>query len=370
MKKTLTILLAVLICLSLISCVGTTDNEEGKNEKSYTVQEFESLLSKLPVSVKTTKYVVQSDEYKALYPDMLQAIFRNNTTVDIKNAVVAFVAWDKNGLPVKIQGQFDFTEGEYVKTVKYDDINLVPNGTYGNESGFNVDEGCSADLIKAIVVSYETFDGEKWENPLYDEWKKLYEGVKYSEEATIEVSEKDVVLLTSENKEENDAPENSANESVNEEPKEEEKELTAEEILAQIDEQEVRVTSTKYVVQDTEYKALYPDMLQAILENNAEYDIKNVVVAFVAWDKNDLPVKIKGRFDFSGGSYIKKVNYNDINLIPGGTFGKSSGFEVDESCGIKTFKAVVESYETFEGEIWENPLFDEWCELYEGVKLK
>ena len=111
-------------------------------------------------------------------------------------------------------------------------------------------------------------------------------------------------------------------------------------------------------------------MLQAVIQNNTSSDVKNAVVAFVAWDKNDLPVKIKGSIDFSDGAYIKKVNYNDINMIPNSTFGESSGFEIDESCDINSFKAIVVSFETFEGETWVNPLFEDWCKLYEGVKLK
>ncbi len=370
MKKFFVLLLVIAVCVSLVACQGTVYDGKGNDKKTYSVQEFEELLSKAPLSVKSTKYVVQNDEYKALYPDMLQAIFQNNTVYDIKNATLAFVAWDKNSLPVKIEGQFDFIGGEYIKTVKYDDINLVPKGKYGDGSGLNVDESCSADLIKAIVVSYETFEGEKWANPLYDEWKKLYEGKKYDKEATVEVSEIDITLLTKDYKEDNNITENIEEEKKDETPKEEEKKLTEEEILSQIDAQEVKVKSTKYLVQDNNYKVLYPDMLQAILENNTNNDIKNAVVAFAAWDKNGLPVKIKGKFDFTDGSYITKVNFSDINLVPGKTFGDKKGYEVDESCGIKTVKAIVESYETFEGEVWENPLYIEWCEIYEGEKLK
>lgn len=151
--------------------------------------------------------------------------------------------------------------------------------------------------------------------------------------------------------------------------KETKKELTAEELETQLSEQELKITSTKYSVQDEQYKSLYPDMMQVILQNDTPYDIKNAVIAFVAWDKNNLPVKIKGSIDFSDGSYIKQVNYTDINLIPGGTFGDSYGFEVDASCGIESFKAIVVSYEAFTGEKWDNPLFKDWCKLYEGVKL-
>lgn len=142
-------------------------------------------------------------------------------------------------------------------------------------------------------------------------------------------------------------------------------------MLAEIEQQDVRVISTKYEVQSTRWKTLYPDLLQAVLKNDTSYDIKDVIVAFVAWDKNSLPVKIKPNNSIrQDESYIQLVRYGDINLIPGGTYGKNGGFGIDEDCEIKTFKAIVYSYETFEGITWENPLFEAWCELYEGVKLK
>lgn len=149
----------------------------------------------------------------------------------------------------------------------------------------------------------------------------------------------------------------------------EKKELTAEELETRLNAQELKITSTNYSVQDERYKTLYPDMLQVILQNDTSYDIKNALIAFVAWDENNLPVKIKGSADFSDGSYIKQCNYTDINLVPGGTFGDSYGFGIDESCNIKTFKAIIVSYESFTGEKWDNPLYKDWCKLYEGVKL-
>lgn len=141
------------------------------------------------------------------------------------------------------------------------------------------------------------------------------------------------------------------------------------EFEALVSAQKLRVIETNYKVQDEKYKSLYPDMLQAVIQNDTPYDIKNAVVAFVAWDENNLPIKIKGSIDFSEGSYITRVNYSDINLVPGADFGRDSGYEIDEDLNIATFKAIVVSYEAFTGETWENPYFDEWCKLYEGVKL-
>lgn len=132
--------------------------------------------------------------------------------------------------------------------------------------------------------------------------------------------------------------------------------------------QPLYVSKTKYVVQDRYYKALYPDMLRAVIFNKSHEDIKSAVVAFVAWDKNNLPVKIKGDIDFSDGAYIQYVNYNDINLVHGKTYGNRSGFSINYRCNIKKFKAAVVGYETFDGKEWMNPYFSAWEDMYGGGK--
>ncbi len=155
-----------------------------------------------------------------------------------------------------------------------------------------------------------------------------------------------------------------------EKKQEEQKAPSPEDLEAALAAQPVRVTSTEYVVQDDKYKALYPDMLQAILQNDTQDDIRDAVVAFAAWDEHGLPVKIKGQFDFSDGDYVKKVNYDDINLAAGTSFGENKGFSLDENCKIKTFRAILVSYCTFEGKSWNNPHFKTFTALYEGKKLK
>lgn len=318
-----------------------------------TVSEFDALLQELPITVTKTEYAVQDENYKSLYPDMLQAILKNNTTVDIKTAIVAFVAWDSNNLPVKIKGSIDFSGGSYIKEVNFSDINIIPGGTYGDSSGYEVDESCGINTFKAVVVSYETFEGSKWENPYYDEFTKLYEGKKLDDTMNVEVKIEEIETV----QENNSEPETSNVSS------------TTSELDEIIKKQELAITKTEYVVQDEKYKSLYPDMLQVIVQNNTDADVKNAVIAFIAWDSNNLPVKIKGNIDFSDGSYIKDVSYDEINLIPGGTYGDSSGYEVNENCGIANFKAIVVSYETFEGQKWENPYYDDFKALYEGKKL-
>lgn len=40
-----------------------------------------------------------------------------------------------------------------------------------------------------------------------------------------------------------------------------------------------------------------------------------------------------------------------------------------DNCEIKSFKAIVVSYETFDGDTWDNPYYEDFCSLYEGKKL-
>lgn len=154
---------------------------------------------------------------------------------------------------------------------------------------------------------------------------------------------------------------------VSEEP---EVQMSSEELEAALLEQPLYVTKTNYVVQDDRLKNLYPDALQAIVMNNSEVDIKNLYIAFVAWDKNKLPVKIVAQYDFDGGSYIVITRFKDANLVPGETFGEGRGCMLDsDTDNIAFFKAIVASYEDFDGNTWENPYYDTWVDMYEDKKL-
>lgn len=196
MKKKMVTVGALLLSLLLLTACGagetaaTVKNKEKaktsqestvvkkEKKKELTAEELEQALAEQPLAVVEANYVVQSAKYKALYPDMLQAIIVNNTDQDIKNAVVVFAAWDENGLPVKIEGQFDFNDPTYLKKVQYEDINLVGGGRFGEESGYKLDDSLHIQTVKAIAISYETFEGEKWENPYYKDFKNIYEGKK------------------------------------------------------------------------------------------------------------------------------------------------------------------------------------------------
>ena len=147
-----------------------------EDKKDMTSAELDEALNNQPVKIIRTEYISQEDQF--LRPDLLSAVFQNDSGVDIKNAVLGYVAWDSNNLPVKIQSQYDFTDGEYFKKVNYSDVNLVNGASYGENGGLSIGNDNIA-KFKAIVVSYTDFDGNTWDNPLLEEFKKLYEDIKF-----------------------------------------------------------------------------------------------------------------------------------------------------------------------------------------------
>lgn len=166
----------------------TAENESLKAEptatptpevKNLSGNELEAKLAEQPVYVVSTDYLIQSDDYKTLYPDMLNAVIKNNSGTDVKNVIVSFVAWDKNYLPVKIIGQYDFNEGSYISECDFGDVNMVDGSTFGEDSGMSLSQDCdNIKIIKAIVKEYTDFDGNKWENPYYNDWTSAYENKK------------------------------------------------------------------------------------------------------------------------------------------------------------------------------------------------
>ncbi|MEN6480065.1 MAG: DUF5780 domain-containing protein [Anaerolineales bacterium] len=156
--------------------VTTTPTTAWPLTPTLTPEQLDEKLAAQPLVVVSTKYIVQDSEYKSLYPDMLSATVQNNSDDNIRDLVVAFAAWDSNGLPVLLRGSLDFSGGSYVKKAKAEGVNLIPGATWGQHSGFALDSGLNIDTFVAIAVSYTTFDGKEWTNEYYEDWRRLYEG--------------------------------------------------------------------------------------------------------------------------------------------------------------------------------------------------
>ncbi|MGX1435506.1 DUF5780 domain-containing protein [Mammaliicoccus sciuri] len=147
-----------------------------KESNTLNAQSLENNLENQDIVVENGRYLIRSEEYKSLYPDALQAYIRNNTGKDIKDITFGFVAWDKNGLPIKIKRSVDFSDGNYFSGVKGEAVNIAPGDLYGEDTGMELDKGMDIEYFKPIIASYEDFEGNTWENKELKNFLKIYEG--------------------------------------------------------------------------------------------------------------------------------------------------------------------------------------------------
>lgn len=190
------------------SVAAKSDDEQVQKKEKYTAARLERAIKKQDLYAVDAKYVVLHDEFKSLYPDNLQATIKNNTDKDIKDVQYGFVAWDKNGLPIKIKGDIDFGK-RYFRGVTADAANIKGYGTFGEDKGYRIDSTIGVHSFKPFVVSYVDFEGKKWTNPLYKDFLKMYQGkrLKDIEGAEKYIFFKDKSPQTENNKAENIDPE-------------------------------------------------------------------------------------------------------------------------------------------------------------------
>ncbi|UTH15864.1 DUF5780 domain-containing protein [Macrococcus epidermidis] len=190
------------------SVAAKSDDEQVQKKEKYTAARLERAIKKQDLYAVDAKYVVLHDEFKSLYPDNLQATIKNNTDKDIKDVQYGFIAWDKNGLPIKIKGDIDFGKS-YFRGVTADAANIKGYGTFGEDKGYRIDSTIGVHSFKPFVVSYVDFEGKKWTNPLYKDFLKMYQGkrLKDIKDAEKYIFFKDKSPQTENNKTENIDPE-------------------------------------------------------------------------------------------------------------------------------------------------------------------
>ena len=135
-------------------------------------------------------------------------------------------------------------------------------------------------------------------------------------------------------------------------------------------EQEVSVESTRIIVQDDRYKALYPDMIEVVIKNNSSKTIKDYNVAILAYDSNNYPLKIKPQFNYNGGGFEFTGQADNVNVVAGATGGKDYGWKLDQNHGISKVISIVKDVTYYDGSNWENPYYNYWIEQYKEKQLQ
>ncbi|MCL2838746.1 MAG: DUF5780 domain-containing protein [Oscillospiraceae bacterium] len=150
-----------------------------RGQAFLTVEELDEAIRQQPLFVDSTNFL-PSSHFRIGRDSMIQAILYNNSDVPIRNAVVGFVAWDRNRLPIRIRQRIGISDGNYFSRLNLDTINLMPGTFYRGRVGdtyygMRIDENLDVSFLKAIVISYEDFDGNHWTNPLLLDFINLYE---------------------------------------------------------------------------------------------------------------------------------------------------------------------------------------------------
>lgn len=153
-----------------------TEEEQKRKEEGNEILSASSLdeeLENQDVIVLRVNVEQQKDLFAAA-GDFMGVCFRNNSDKTIKDINVAVVGFDSKGEQIRIKSAYDSLGSSYLLFLTYADINLKPGKSTFGDSGQYVDTSSAVKSGKAIVMSYTTTDGEKWENPYVADFVKNY----------------------------------------------------------------------------------------------------------------------------------------------------------------------------------------------------
>ncbi len=145
---------------------------EAKETKDKGHEEDEAKNSQM-ATIVSVKIIEQSSEYKSLYPDMVQWILVNNSENVIKNYTVSILAYDENGYPVKVEGQYNFNS-DFEALVLGEAVNIQPGDSQGENYGYNLGERHGISYAMVLVKELEFYDADTWTNPYYKFWIDKY----------------------------------------------------------------------------------------------------------------------------------------------------------------------------------------------------
>lgn len=344
MKKFLVLILALIMSFSVFGC-----EEE---VKKIGLNDFEKLIDEQPLKIVKSELLVQfsNTANKRLNPDMMSVIFQNQTDKVIDYVKVAFVAWDKNGEPVKIKSPGD--EKAYdIKAVEYKSLNLQSGRYFGKGFGIELAQDHNIASFRAIIASFKTKDGTFWENPYLEVFRKIFAGKQFDKNVKFECQRKE---------------NNFKKLSKSELEKTVLDEAALNDKLATL---LVNIVSSEYIVTG-EDKHVNPDVIKTTFKNIGEKEISSVRLAIFGFDENGKAVLIReAGDDASKGNYLSIVEYTTAGFMKDTVFGEKDLYQVDEACGIKYVKAVLKSYTDIDGNIVENPYFVDACLIYEGGQI-
>lgn len=148
-----------------------------------------------------------------------------------------------------------------------------------------------------------------------------------------------------------------------------------EKLEAEISQQPVRVTRVDITDQnDAKFDVdVQTDIIVPIIYNESGKDVKDIRVCIIGWDENNLPVTLQSQYmNYAVGNCIS-ADLVGVNMPNGDTLNEEEDvyqvISVDDTCNLKKARVIVVAYSTYDGDVWSNPLLDEWQEVYKEKKL-
>ncbi len=93
----------------------------------------------------------------------------NQTGKNLRNVVVGIAVWDSNGLPIKLHVVYNFSEDDdYVLGMKLENV----TADFSDNFCIKI-EDTDIGSINAVILEYEDFEGNVWNNPLTTYYKDM-----------------------------------------------------------------------------------------------------------------------------------------------------------------------------------------------------
>lgn len=342
MKRMMSILLCVILIMSFASCSNDTAASQENAKKIYA--EFLEDVEKQEIVAVNARVVVLSDGKKALVTDI-----QNNTAnnEDIQEISVAFAAWDVEGNPIAIKTEDNPNNPSNVMEATVDDTTVPGGETWTATRGLFLHAECKhIAYVTSLVLSCKV--GETlWENPIYDAWQGTYSELvleSWKQEGMVNYLDGDT-----------SAEEATAEDAV---------ELTFAEFYEELLSQDIVAVKATANLQDDGRNALMTN-----IQNAAQVQATELVVAFVMWNEDGAPLMIKSASGLSEDSYVKEVGMGTLTIDGGKTWDADMGLVIaNERQSIAHVEAIVVSCK-FGDSRWNNPLYDTWCTYFSGCQL-
>ena len=300
-----------------------------KETQAKTYEELDALMAEQEVVV--TGYNRGSWAEGEKTGPLLQVLMKNNSGKTISKVKIAIATWNKNGAPVNLtldDGEHNYSNVTYMEL----DYLVWLNGTIYNDKGLGLNiDSAIPERIQAIPVSWTYTDGETGYNSYKEDWLFKYEN-KLNERSDLDEIQFPQDLTMSEA-----------------------------DLKAALQTQPL-VTTNCTIGQWAE-----GDLLCATIENKGTATIKTIQIAYVTWDADNNPVIVTPKNAQIRTSNVLKLEMTDLSFAPDQTYGSENGAALHkDSAKVAKFDAIAHYYEDTEGNVWENPYYYAWLNLYEA----